>query len=254
MPKKTTSKVSSIAENLHPDVQRWVPQRVSAAACFPLGLGETGVHEVCEANFGDLPALTGFVLSAAKPKRGAIAWVSQRRIALEHGACLPAGVAQMCRKHLDVIGIETSKLTDALWTTEEVVHSAAVGCVIAEIDQIDFTASRRLALASSRRGVPVILLLPYTCEGATAAIARWRVSPRPSAPNAYDARAPGHIRWRAVLERARQAPHMSGKVFDLELNDETLSLSVVSGLAAHAVAPHAPRTAERHSADFRKRA
>lgn len=244
----------SASNSLHPDVYRWQPQRASAPAAFPLGLGETGVHEVCETSFGDMPALTGFVLAAANPRGGAISWITQRKLALDHGEHLPAGITQMSRKRQDIISIDVGRAADALWAIEEVVHSGAVGCVIAEIDQIDFTASRRLALASGRRGVPIILMLPYTCEGSTAASARWRVGPRPSAPNPYDRRALGNTRWRAVLERARQAPHMAGKVFDLELNNETLSLSVVSGLAAHASTPRAPRASKGDRANIRKRA
>lgn len=241
-------------ETLHPAVYRWQPARAESSAEFPLGLGEAGVHEVCEASFGDMASLTGFALAAAKPRRGAIAWIVQRRLALDHGSFLPAGRSEICRAPRPVISVDVSKLGDALWAIEEAVRSAAVGCVIAEIDHTDFTSSRRLALASGRHGVPVILLMPYACEGATAASARWRVSPRPSSQNVFDPRAPGHVRWRAVLERSRQAPHMAGKIFDLELNHETLSLSVVSRLAAHAPAPHAPRTSERHRADIRRRA
>ena len=244
----------SCPETLHPAVYRWQPARVQAPAEFPLGLGQSGVHEVCEASFGDMAALTGFALAAAKPGRGAIAWIVQRRLALDHGVLLPAGLRGVCHAPRPVICVDASKQSDALWVIEEAVRSAAVGCVIAEIDRIDFTASRRLALASGRHGVPVILLLPYTYEGSTAASARWRVLPRPSSQNLFDARAPGHARWRATLERARQVPHMAGKVFDLELNDETLSLSVVSRLAAHAPAPCAPRASERRRADIRRRA
>ena len=241
-------------ETLHPAVYRWRPTRAKAPAEFPLGLGEAGVHEVCEASFGDMASLTGFALAGARPRRGAIAWIVQRRLALDHGSFLPAGMGQICRETRPVVSVDVSKLGDALWAIEEAVCSAAVGCVIAEIDAVDFTASRRLALASGRHGVPVILLLPYTCEGSTAASARWRVSPRSSSQNLFDPRAPGHVRWRAVLERTRQAPHMAGKVFDLELNDETLSLSVASRLAAHTPAPRTPRAGERHRADIRKRA
>ena len=121
-------------EKLHPAIYRWQPERARAPAVFPLGLGQEGVHEVCEASFGDMPALTGFALSAAKPRRGAIAWISQRCTWLDHGAYLPAGIRQICRDPADIISIEVSKLADALWTIEEAVRSAAVGCVMAEID------------------------------------------------------------------------------------------------------------------------
>ncbi len=258
MPSRNSSKALaaklSSPETLHPAVHRWRPIKAQQPAEFPLGLGQTGVHEVCEESFGDMAALTGFALAAAKPRRGAIAWIVQRRLTLDHGTFLPSGLPDLCRSVRPIVSVDVTKHQDGLWTIEEAVRSAAVGCVIAEIDCMDFTASRRLALASGRHGVPVILLMPYACEGSTAASARWRVSPRPSSQNLFDPRAPGHPRWRAVLERTRQAPHMAGKVFDLELNDETLSLSVVSRLASYTPAPCAPRTSERQRADIRKRA
>lgn len=217
---------------LRPDVFRLRQKTRRGPAAFPLGLGGQGVHEVCETRFGDMAALSGFAIAAAQPKPGMVVWVSGRRAGLKHGRLFQSGLGGLRRMPPEMLHISARKTAEALWAVEEAVRSAAVSLVIAEIERVDFTASRRLALASSRYGVPAILLLPYTCEGSTAAAARWRVSPRPSAPNRFDSRAPGHPRWRAVLERSRLAPHMAGHVFDLELNDETLSLSVVSGLAA----------------------
>lgn len=216
---------------LRPDVFRLRQESAPAPAAFPLGLGRQGVHEVCETHFGDMAALCGFALSAAQPRPGAVAWVTQRALGLDHGRVFESGLGGLRRMRPDLLHIRTAKKVEALWAVEEALRSTAVGLVIAEIEPVDFTASRRLTLASSRHGVPAILLLPYSNEGSTAAAARWRVSPRPSAPNRFDPRAPGHPRWRAVLERSRLAPTMAGHVFDLELNDETLSLSVVSGLA-----------------------
>ena len=208
---------------------------------FPLGLGESGVHEICEAAHGDFPALTGFALAARASRKGAVAWIRQASLMREHGHILQAGLQSLSRSRPAILNITTRKLGEALWATEEAIRSAAVGVVIAELEDADFTATRRLTLATSRHGTPVILLMPHARTGSTAATARWRVSTRPSAPNRYDPHAPGALRWRAVLERARQAPHMAGHSFDLELDDETLSLRVVSGLAADPPAPELER-------------
>lgn len=227
-----------------PDVFRLRTAPAVSQAAFPLGLGEQGVHEICEAGFGDMAALTGFALATAGQRPGAALWVSQRCLKLDHGGLLNAGLSALRRRAMPVVEVRTGKLREALWAVEEAIRCSAVSLVIAEIEGIDFTSSRRLTLASNRHGVPAILLLPYTCEGSTAASARWRVSPRPSSPNRFDPRALGHPRWRAVLERSRAAPQMAGKVFDLETNDETLSLSVVPGLAADA-APALAESRER---------
>lgn len=206
---------------------------------FPLNLGREGVHEICEASHGDMAAMTGFALAAARPPAGAVFWVRQFGLSREHGQLLHAGLETVAHRPAGLLSVETRKTSDALWASEEAICSGAVGLVIAEIEGLDFTASRRLALAASRHGVPLILLLPWRRDGSSAATARWRITSRPSAPNAFDARAPGASRWQAVLEKSRQAPQMAGHVFNIELDHETLSLRVVSGLAAHAPSPRA---------------
>lgn len=224
------------------------PKAKPRDAAFPLGLGESGVHEVCETEFGDMAALSGFVLAASKERRGAVFWISQAKLNRDHGGLLQAGLGRLKAPLPAVLQAHPRKSNDTLWMIEEAIKSNAVGLVIAEIEDADFTASRRLSLAAGRHGVPVILLMPYTRQGATAAAARWRVRPHPSAPNLYDPRAPGHARWQAVLERSRQAPHMVGRHFNLELNDETLSLTVVPGLATDAPAPREAGREDRVSA------
>lgn len=222
-----------------------------AAAGFPFGLGTRGLHEVAEAAYGERAAMTGFVLAAARPAQaGAWLWITQTKFAGDLGQVPEAALRQMTGGAPPPrLSLTARTLPDALWAIEEAVVSGAVSLVVAEIEAADFTATRRLTLASGRHGVPVVLLMPPTCEGATAAATRWRISPRPSAPNRYDPHAPGHPRWRAVLERCRTAPNAAGTVFDLEWNDETLSLGVVSGLAA---GPAAPRPVARETLARRK--
>tara|TARA_R110000782_G_scaffold118346_2_gene208898 strand:+ start:5145 stop:5900 length:756 start_codon:yes stop_codon:yes gene_type:complete len=219
--------------------------RPPVRAVFPFGLAQAGVHELAETRFGDMPALTGFALAARAEGRnanraGTLLWVTQAGLGLEHGRVPDSALRAFSAHHTPRLVVHPGKLADVLWTIEEAIASSAVSLVVAEISDADFTATRRLALASGRHGVPVVLLMPYGREGATAAEARWRIAPKPSAPNRYDSRAPGAPRWHAILERSRTAPHLAGHSFDLEWNDETLSLTVVSGLAAGQVAPPAP--------------
>lgn len=207
--------------------------RPRQAPSFPLGLGKNGVHEIVEDRFGDLPAATGFALTASQHSAGAIVHVQQDRGASNHGRLLPQGLPKLCRKPQPIITVSARRQRDTLWSVEEAILSRAASLVIGEIDDLDFTASRRLTLAAQRCGVPVILLLPYTREGATAATARWRLSSAPSGRNRFDPYAPGTTRWRAVLERCRIADIATPFTFDLELDHETLSLSLVSELATN---------------------
>lgn len=133
-----------------------------------------------------------------------------------------------------MLHVHPKRQIDALWTIEEAVGSGAVSAIIGEVDEIDFTASRRLRLASIKTGIPVILLSSYRREGATAACARWRIRPAPSAANPFDPFAPGAPRWQATVERCRIAPCVVGTSFKVECDDETLSLRLVSRMADHA--------------------
>ena len=220
----------------------------TSAAGFPFGLGRTGLHELAEASYGDRPAMTGFLLAMVHQQiKGAWIWVRQTSIVRDAGE-VPERAFMRGSASLRLT-VHARNGREALWATEEAIHSGAASLVIAEVEAADFTATRRLSLASGRHGIPVVLMLPYTCEGATAATTRWRLSPCPSAPNRFDPQAPGHVRWRAAIERCRSLPSAAGQTFDLEWNDETLSLSVAAGLAA---GPAAPRAAAGTSALHRQ--
>lgn len=204
---------------------------------FPFGLCERGLHEVAECAHGDMSAVTGFVL-AIQQQYGAsdcILWVSQKFALMEHGRTLQTG-AQFFAAHDSVrLLVEVSRISEALWAIEEGVTSGTISLIVAELMDIDFTATRRLALASERHGVPVVLLLPHDREGATAAQTRWRVESAASSLNIFDPYAPGHTRWHAKIERSRVVT--VGQEFDLEWNDETLSLHLVSGMVDGQAAP-----------------
>ena len=213
------------------------PQRPPA---FPFGLDAGGVHELAEAAHGDMAALTGAALAMAGGA-GVVLWAAQRKTISAHGRILSDGSRRFGpygASHQRLF-VRVGKPIEVLWAADEGVRSNAVNLVVAEVEDVDFTATRRLKLASERHGVPVILLMPHTREGASACDTRWRISARASAPNLHDMRAPGMPRWRAVLERCRSAPYRAGEIFDLEYDDEALSLRVVSRLAAGSTAADA---------------
>lgn len=219
-------------------------------AVFPYELGTRGLHEVVEGAYGDMAAATGFVLSASRPaQQGTLLWISQASWRRDAGSPPETALRELAGRNTRRLNLVARQASDVLWATEEAIISGAVSHVIAEVNTADFTATRRLVLASARYGVPVTLILPYGREGATAAATRWRIAARPSAPNSYDPRAIGRARWRASLERCRLSPSSAGRTFDLEWNDETLSLSVVSGMVA---GPAAPRTTSVHAHPDRK--
>jgi protein ImuA len=140
-------------------------------------------------------------LDMSKP----LLWVQDRMAILESGRIHPPGLP--CQ---DLIHVEARDAKDALWAMEEGVRCAALSCVIGEIwgdpKALDFTATRRLAVASERSGVPCWLVRLSGSANLSGARMRWRIASAPSLLNDLDPRAPGAEAWDAELFRARGAP------------------------------------------------
>jgi protein ImuA len=124
---------------------------------------------------------------------------------LESGRVHPPGLASQ-----KLIHVEARDARDALWAMEEGLRCAALSCVIGEIrgdpKALGFTATRRLAVASERSGVPCWLVRLGGSANLSGARMRWRVASAPSLTNAFDRRAPGTPAWDAELFRARGFP------------------------------------------------
>jgi protein ImuA len=197
-------------------------------------MAREGVHELAGAGFGDHAAAAGLAVAAlaAHGRPGPVLWIAEAALLREHGRTLARGLAAAGLDPGRVLSVRAPRALDALRALEEGLRSGAVAAVVAELTEAGFTATRRLSLATEASGVPALLLLPHTRGGATAAQARWRVAAAPSAGDPHDPRAPGAARWRVTLERSRLAPRSAGRRFDLEVEDETLSLRVADGLAA----------------------
>jgi protein ImuA len=124
---------------------------------------------------------------------------------LESGRVHPPGL----RTH-DLIHVEARDARDALWAMEEGIRCAALSAVIGEIwgdpRALDFTATRRLAVAAERSGVAAFLIRLGGHANLSGARMRWRIASAPSLPNQLDPRAPGLPAWDAELFRARGHP------------------------------------------------
>ena len=100
--------------------------------------------------------------------------------------------------------------TDILWAMEEGLRCSALSCVIGEIwgdpRALDFTATRRLAVAAERSRVPCWLVRLVGTANLSGARMRWRIASATSLLNELDARAPGAPAWDAELFRARGSP------------------------------------------------
>jgi len=132
-------------------------------------------------------------------------WVQDRMAILESGRIHPPGLPTQ-----DLIHVETRDARDALWAMEEGVRCSALSAVIGEIwgdpRALDFTATRRLAVASERSGTPCCLVRLGGTANLSGARMRWRIASAPSLLNSLDPRAPGLPAWDAELFRARGMP------------------------------------------------
>src|SRR5438067_6736658 len=124
---------------------------------------------------------------------------------LESGRVHPPGLPTQ-----KLIHVETRDARDALWAMEEGVRCSCLSAVIGELwgdpRALDFTATRRLAVAAERSGTPCWLVRLGAHANLSGARMRWRIASAPSLINDFDLRAPGLSVWDAELFRARGMP------------------------------------------------
>ena len=144
---------------------------------------------------------TGFLLAQiahGKP----LLWIQERMAILEAGRIYPPALGISGLIHVDARDARA-----ALWAMEEGLRCSALGAVIGEIwgdpKALDFTATRRLAVAAERNGVAAFLVRQSGHANLSGARMRWRVASAPSRPHPLDPKAPGAAAWDAKLFRAR---------------------------------------------------
>ena len=183
--------------------------RAAEKVQLPRGLGERWrlptppsptLSELFAANPRD-GGWAGFLLAQISSEKPLL-WVQERMAILEAGRVHPPGLPS---QHL--IHVEARDAKDALWAMEEGLRCSALSCVIGEFwgdpRVLDFTATRRLAVASERSGVPCWLVRLGGTANLSGARMRWRLASAPSLIHPLDARAPGLAAWDAELFRAR---------------------------------------------------
>jgi protein ImuA len=144
---------------------------------------------------------TGFLLAQLAPGKPVL-WVQERMAILESGRVHPLGLPMH-----NLIHVEARDARDALWAMEEGLRCSALCAVIGEVwgnpRALDFTATRRLAVASERSGVSAFLVRLGGEANLSGARMRWRIASAPSIANELDPRAPGVAAWNVELFRAR---------------------------------------------------
>ena len=147
---------------------------------------------------------TGFLLAQAARAKPLL-WVQDRMAIIESGRIYPPGLGSG-----DLIHVEARDAKLALWAMEEGLRCSGLSGVIGELwgdpAALDFTATRRLAVAAERSRVPCWLVRLAGIANLSGARMRWRVASMPSIANSFDPRASGSPAWEAELFRARGYP------------------------------------------------
>jgi protein ImuA len=143
----------------------------------------------------------GFLLAQADRDKP-ILWVQDRMAIIESGRIYPPGL-----RNIDLIHVEARDAKLALWAMEEGLRCSGLSGVIGELwgdpAALDFTATRRLAVAAERSRVPCWLVRLAGTANLSGARMRWRIASMPSIANPLDPRASGSPAWEAELFRAR---------------------------------------------------
>jgi len=174
---------------------------------FPNHVFPTGaVHELVSSSPVDAAATTGFMaalLGKLMHAGGLSLWISRKR------TLYPPALKFFGIDPDRVIFIDVKNEKDLLWMTEEALKCQALSAVIAEIKDMDLTASRRLQLAVEQSRVTALLhrMNPGTM-GNTACAARWKITPIASFL-ADDMPGVGFFRWDVQLLKVRNGE--SGK-------------------------------------------
>jgi protein ImuA len=142
-------------------------------ARFPVGALHEAFCTVPEESAATGGFLAG-ILSSLLSKGGAAIWITPRRIVF------PPALNAFGIDPARVIFIEPKKERDVLWAMEEVLKCTGITAVIGEAPEISFTESRRFQLAMEKSGVTAFLIRRNPRNLATAAVARWKITPLPS--------------------------------------------------------------------------
>lgn len=140
---------------------------------LPLGC----IHEFLVDGRDQEAASQGFLsaLMSKMPATGGIVWITKRK------TVFPPGLVTFGLKPDRVCFLDLAREKDALWAAEEALRCKPVTAVVAEIANIDLTATRRLQLAAEHSGAPAFLMRSNPKSlAATASATRWRIRPLPS--------------------------------------------------------------------------
>jgi protein ImuA len=158
------------------------------------GLARGCLHELCGAP--DRAAAAGFAaaLLGRLSADGHAVWIGPR------DDLFAPGLSALGLLPERLIVVRAGARDARLWALEEALRSPGLAAVLAEVDRLTLTQSRRLQLAAEAKGVTAFLLRPISaCDAPSAAMTRWRINALPD----VTARRWGPPCWQVELLRCR---------------------------------------------------
>ena len=165
-------------------------------ASFPTG----AIHEFLSTGIENAAATSGFItglLAALAQSSKACVWISASR------TLFPPALKLFGVEPDRIIFIDLAKERDVLWAMEEALKCEGLAAVVGEMQEISFTASRRLQLAVEQSRVTGFILRHHPRNlTTTACVCRWKITPLPSE---LEAGMPGvgFPRWQVALLKIR---------------------------------------------------
>ncbi len=95
----------------------------------------------------------------------------------EVGALYAPGLRSFGLSPQQVLLVRAATTAQVLWAMEEGLRAGGLAAVVAEVDDVDFSTSRRLQLAAEARGVTALLIVP-ALSAVSGAVTRWQLSSR----------------------------------------------------------------------------
>jgi protein ImuA len=165
-------------------------------ASFPTG----AVHEFLSANPEETAASSGFIsglLANLMGSNGTALWISS------HRNLFPPALKNFGVQPDRFIFIDLQKEKHVIWAMEEALKCEALTAVVGELEEISFTASRRLQLAVEQSHVTGFIMRRHSRNlSTTACVARWKITSLESEV-IDDLPGIGFPKWRIELLRIR---------------------------------------------------
>lgn len=190
-------------------------------ATFPLA----AIHEFVATGMEEAAAASGFIsilLSSIMQSGGTAIWVGPAR------TIFPPALKQFGIQPEHIIFIELQKEKEIMWAVEEALKCSALSAVVGELPELSFTASRRLQLAVEQSQVTGFILRKNPRNlSTTTCIARWCISPMPSAL-VNDLPGVGFPTWNVSLLKVRNGKPGNWQVKWVDGRLQPLQVSVAS--------------------------